>query len=133
MNDHPIILFDGVCNFCNSTVNFVLKNDRTKELRFAPLQSVTGEQILKLHGINDQTLNTFIFVEQGKLYKASSAALRVAAYLPWYWKWTKVFWLVPRTIRDAVYYFIAKNRYHWFGKQESCMVPAAEWRSRFLN
>ena len=133
MNDHPIILFDGVCNFCNSTVNFVLKNDRTKELRFAPLQSVTGEQILKLHGINDQTLNTFIFVEQGKLYKASSAALRVAGYLPWYWKWSKVFWLVPRTFRDAVYYFIAKNRYKWFGKQESCMVPAAEWRSRFLN
>jgi predicted DCC family thiol-disulfide oxidoreductase YuxK len=55
MNDHPIILFDGVCNFCNSTVNFVLKNDRTKKLRFAPLQSVTGEQILKLHGIEDQT------------------------------------------------------------------------------
>ena len=133
MNDHPIILFDGVCNFCNSTVNFVLKNDRTKKLRFAPLQSVTGERLLKLHGINDQTLNTFIFVEQGKLYKASSAALRVAGYLPWYWKWSKVFWLVPRTFRDAVYYFIAKNRYKWFGKQESCMVPAAEWRSRFFN
>ncbi len=73
-----------------------------------------------------------MLIDNGKVYRNSTAGLRLYSRLPWYWKWTQIFWIVPRFLRDAVYNFIARNRYRWFGKSESCMVPTADVRSRFL-
>jgi predicted DCC family thiol-disulfide oxidoreductase YuxK len=128
----PIILFDGVCNFCNGMVNFIIRQDKKKVFRFAALQSETGQKLLEQYGLPKENFNSFFLVDNGKVYRSSTAGLRLYSRLPWYWKWTQVFWIVPRFLRDAVYNFIARNRYRWFGKKESCMVPTADVRSRFL-
>jgi predicted DCC family thiol-disulfide oxidoreductase YuxK len=133
MTESPIILFDGVCNFCNSTVNFILGQDKKQAFRFAALQSNTGQLLLKEHHFPLQEFNSFLLVEKNKPYQASTAALRLVKYLPWYWQWAQIFWLVPRFLRDLLYQLVAKNRYKWFGKREDCMVPSPEVRKRFLN
>ncbi|HYH13781.1 MAG TPA: thiol-disulfide oxidoreductase DCC family protein [Flavisolibacter sp.] len=133
MIESPIILFDGVCNFCNSTVNFILKQDKKQVFRFAALQSTTGQKLLKKHHLPQQEFNSFLFIDNNKSYLASTAALRLVRYLPWYWQWTQLFWLVPRFVRDGIYRLIANNRYKWFGKRETCMIPSPEVRKRFLQ
>ncbi len=129
----PIVLFDGVCNFCNSTVNFLLKQDKNAVLKFAALQSNAGQLLLNQYNLPPDNFDSFILIENGKAYKSSTAGLRLYNKLPWYWKWTQVFWIVPRPVRDAVYNLIARNRYRWFGKKDSCMIPSAAIRSRFLS
>jgi predicted DCC family thiol-disulfide oxidoreductase YuxK len=131
--EHPVILFDGVCNYCNGMVNFLIRKDRKEILRFAALQSKAGQELLQQYKLPTTAFDTFILIEQGKVYKRSSAALRLYNKLPWYWKWTQVFWIVPRILRDAVYNLIARNRYKWFGKKEECMVPTEDVKSRFLE
>jgi predicted DCC family thiol-disulfide oxidoreductase YuxK len=131
--EHPVILFDGVCNYCNGMVNFLIRKDRKEILRFAALQSKAGQELLQQYKLPTTAFDTFILIEQGKVYKRSSAALRLYNKLPWYWKWTQVFWIVPRFLRDAVYNLIARNRYKWFGKKEECMVPTEDVKSRFLE
>ncbi|MER3497705.1 MAG: thiol-disulfide oxidoreductase [Chitinophagaceae bacterium] len=128
----PIVLFDGVCNYCNRMVNFIIRQDRKKVFLFAPLQSNTGRQILEKFSITQQAVDSFIIYEKGKVYLRSTAALKLYNRLPWYWKWTQLFWIVPRFLRDAVYDVFAKNRYKWFGKKEECMVPATEIKDRFV-
>ena len=132
-NKHPIVLFDGVCNFCNSTVNFLLKQDKNVVLKFAAFQSDAGQLLLRQYKLPPDNFDSFILIENGKAYKSSTAGLRLYNKLPWYWKWTQIFWIVPRPIRDAVYNIIARNRYRWFGKKDSCMIPSASIRSRFLS
>jgi predicted DCC family thiol-disulfide oxidoreductase YuxK len=132
MKNDPIILFDGVCNFCNGTVNFILRQDKQELLKFTPLQSPAAQRILREHQLPAQNFNSFVLIENGKSYQASTAALRLLNYLPWYWKWMKLFWIIPKFLRDAVYLIIAKNRYKWFGKKEACMIPLPHWRTRFL-
>jgi predicted DCC family thiol-disulfide oxidoreductase YuxK len=129
----PIILFDGVCNFCNGVVNFIIRQDRKKVFRFAALQSEAGQQLLKEYNLPTQNFDSFVLIDEGRVYKSSSAGLKLYGRLPWYWKWTQLFWIVPRFMRDAVYGFIARNRYKWFGKKETCMIPTPEVRSRFLS
>src|SRR5215213_2579952 len=129
----PIILFDGVCNFCNSTVNFILRQDKKQVFQFAALQSDAGQKLLKEHQLPVQEFNSFLFIENNKTYLASTAALRLAQYLPWYWQWTQLFWLIPRFLRDSIYRLIANNRYKWFGKREACMIPSPNVRKRFLQ
>jgi predicted DCC family thiol-disulfide oxidoreductase YuxK len=128
----PIILFDGICNFCNAGVNFIIKQDKKKVFRFAALQSEAGQKILQQYSLPKEGFDSFVLIDEGKVYKKSSAGLRVYNKLPWFWKWTQLFWIAPRFIRDAVYDLIARNRYKWFGKKESCMIPTPEVRSRFL-
>ena len=130
--DTPIVLFDGVCNFCNGTVNFLIKQDKKNILRFAALQSGSGQKLLKQYGLSAEEFESFLFIEKGKVYKRSSAALTLARKLSWHWQWTQVFWLVPKILRDGLYSLIARNRYKWFGKKETCMIPAPEVNSRFL-
>lgn len=129
----PIILFDGVCNFCNSTVNFILRQDKKGVFRFAPLQSEAGQYLLQQYNLIEPGFDSFIFIESGKAYKASTAALQLTRYLPWYWQWAQLFWVIPSFIRDAAYQVIAKNRYKWFGKRDACIIPTPELRHRFLN
>ncbi len=131
-SDHHIILFDGVCNYCNSMVNFVLLQDKKKKFLFAPLQSVAAQKLLEEYHLPKSDFDSFVFIDDGKTYLSSSAALKVMGKLPWYWQWTQVFWIIPKPLRNWVYSIIAKNRYKWFGKKEVCMVPTPEVRSRFL-
>lgn len=132
MNTDPVILFDGICNFCNSAVNFTIKRDKHKKIKFALLQSDTGKSILKQHGLPENYSSSFLFIENGKLYNRSAAALRVCRYLSGLWPLCYGLIIIPAFIRNAVYDFIAKNRYKWFGQKDECMVPTPDVRARFL-
>jgi len=123
VNDHPVILFDGVCNFCNGAVNFVLRQDKKGIFKFAPLQSEAGRKLLQQYNLSTKDFDSFVLIDNGKVYKKSSASLQVLNKLPWYWKVTQILKFIPAVLRNAVYDFIAKNRYKWFGKKEKCMVP----------
>ena len=128
-----IILFDGVCNLCNSSINFIIDRDTERRFRFASLQSVEGEALLRQHGlIIKATLDSVILIENEKVYQKSAAALRIARHLGGAWPLLGIFWLVPSFLRDAVYNLIARNRYRWFGRQESCRLPTPELKERFL-
>ena len=131
MNEHPVILFDGVCNFCNGSINFLIKLDKQARFRFSPLQSEFGQVMLKFEQL-PPVPNSFILIIGDKWYDKSSAALKTFDLLPWYWKWTQVFWLVPKFIRDGIYEYISRNRYKWFGKKDQCMIPTPEVKKRFL-
>lgn len=128
----PVIFFDGVCNLCNSSVQFIIKKDKESKFRFASLQSAPGQEILQQYNLSQTDFNSFILFEDGKLYTRSTAALRVLSQLKG-WKWSGVFKWVPRFLRDGVYNVIARNRYKWFGKQEACMLPSPDLMSRFLQ
>jgi predicted DCC family thiol-disulfide oxidoreductase YuxK len=133
LKEHPIVLFDGVCNYCNGVVNFVIRQDKKKKLRFAALQSAAGQKLLAQYKLPQTNFDSFIIIEKGKAYQRSTAALILYNKLPWWWKWTQLFWILPRFIRDAGYNIIARNRYRWFGKKEQCMVPNADVRERFIE
>ena len=133
MKEGPIILFDGVCNFCNGAVNFIIRQDKNRIFRFAPLQSAAGQSLLQQHGLSQTDLNSFVLIENDKAFKKTTAALKVANRLPLYWRWTNLFWIIPAPFRDIFYNAIARNRYKWFGRKEACMVPSLELRSRFLE
>ena len=132
MKNNPIILFDGVCNFCNSSVNFVIDRDKKSIIKFAALQSEAGQQLLRQLNLPTVQFNSFVLIEAGKVYTASTAALKVSKYLAALWPLLYGFIIVPKFLRDGIYNWIAKNRYKWFGKKDQCMIPGAEVRSRFL-
>jgi predicted DCC family thiol-disulfide oxidoreductase YuxK len=130
--EQPILLFDGVCNFCNRMVNFAIRNDKKARLRFAPLQSVAGEALKKQYGVSPDA-DTIVFIDKGKAYTYARAAIRVCGYLSWPARFLYVFIIVPRFISQPVYKWFARHRYKWFGKKDTCMIPGAEVRSRFLD
>lgn len=132
-NDNVILLFDGVCNFCNSTVNFIIKRDKKDKFRFASLQSEQGINISKKFNINSSDLDTMILIDNGVIFTRSSAALRVNLYLNKLYPLLYGFIIVPSFIRDAAYNYFAKHRYKWFGKAESCMIPDEKVRSKFIS
>lgn len=132
MKSSPTILFDGVCNFCNGAVNFVLKRDKRSLLKFAALQSEAGGELLKQYNLPAKTIVSFVFIEAGTIYTESTATLKVCKYLTGLWPLLYGLIIVPKFIRDGIYKWIAKNRYRWFGKQEQCMIPTPEMRDRFL-
>ena len=127
-----VVLFDGVCNFCNATINFVIEHDRAGHFKFAPLQSEVGERLMAENGIDRTETDSVILVEDGKAYTHSDAALRIAKRLDGIWSWAYAFRIVPRFIRDAAYRLFAKNRYRLFGRQDACMMPTPDIRARFL-
>ncbi|HVG10481.1 MAG TPA: thiol-disulfide oxidoreductase DCC family protein [Thermoanaerobaculia bacterium] len=129
----PIVLFDGVCNLCNGSVQFLLKRDPERRFRFAALQSDAGRSLMAEHGLIVDSLSSVVLIEGGKVWQESSAALRIARRLPGAWKLLWVFAAVPRPLRDAVYRWIARNRYRWFGKAETCWLPTPELEARFLS
>lgn len=128
-----VILFDGVCNFCNAAVRLVIKRDKEKRYVFCSLQSERAKEFLKGYYIDSQSLLSFILVEDGKVYTKSTGALRVARHLSGLWRFLYPLIVLPKSIRDIVYTFIANNRYKWFGKREECMIPSKELRARFLD
>lgn len=132
MNENAIILFDGVCNFCNGSVNFIIERDPAAYFKFAPLQSEIGEKLIAEHNINKAETDSVILIENGKAYTHSTAALRIARKLQGAWAWLYGFRVIPQFLRDAAYKLFAKNRYRMFGKREACMLPTPDVRARFL-
>ena len=132
---HPdrLVLFDGVCNFCNFWIQFALKHDKKGNLKFGSLQGATAQQILPQYNINPAVLTSVIFIEKGIAYRASTAALKVCKYLDGGWKLLYFFIIIPAFLRNGIYNWIGKNRYKWFGKQENCMLPTPEQRARFVE
>jgi predicted DCC family thiol-disulfide oxidoreductase YuxK len=127
-----IIIFDGVCNFCSFWVNFILDRDKKNIFLFAALQSEAAKSLLKKYQKNPDDINTFILITDEGLWDRSTAGLLVVKELGGIWKLLSVFILIPKFIRDPVYNIIAKNRYKFFGKSESCRIPTDDERDRFL-
>jgi len=132
--EKKIILFDGVCNLCNSSVQFVIKRDKRDQFRFAPLQSDVGQKLVQERGIDTTMIDSIILIEpQVAYYTKSDAALKIAQQLSGAWPLMGVFLGVPSGIRNVVYDWIAKNRYRWYGKRDECMIPTPELKEKFLS
>lgn len=129
----PVIVFDGVCNLCNAAVDFVIRRDRGRRFLFASNQSEAGRALLESHGLDPADLRTIYLVEDGRVTDRSTAALRIARGLSGPWKLASGFLVVPRPLRDPVYKLIAHNRYRLFGRRETCRLPTADERARFLE
>tara|TARA_R110002073_G_scaffold4213_2_gene28015 strand:- start:1454 stop:1864 length:411 start_codon:yes stop_codon:yes gene_type:complete len=129
----PIILFDGVCNLCNTSIQLIIKKDLKEQFLFAPLQSDAGQRILLHNKLENLDFGTIILLENNKIYDKSTAALRITRRLSGGYPLLYAFVIVPKFIRDAVYKTIANNRHKWFGKQAQCMVPTASIKERFLS
>lgn len=130
---NKIILFDGVCNLCNATVNFIIRNDPEQLFKFAPLQSAFGQEILKNSGLSILKLETVILIENKELFIKSTAALKIAKDLKGFWKVFYVLMIIPKPVRDFFYDLVAKNRYTLFGRKKSCMIPDKETIMRFIS
>ena len=130
-NNH-IILFDGLCNLCNSAVLFLLKRDKAALFTFASLQSKPAQELLKKHGYLNQDLDSIVYITEDKLYEKSTAALYISKQLSGPWNYCYYLIFVPKKIRDVVYTYIANHRYQWFGKKKQCLLPSKKFQSRFL-
>jgi predicted DCC family thiol-disulfide oxidoreductase YuxK len=128
-----VIFFDGVCNLCNGAIQFIIKRDKQETFRFSALQSNYAKEILPNYFSTTKQTDSIILLQNGKIYQQSTAALKIARRLSGLWPAVYIFIIVPKFIRDAVYHYIAKNRYRWFGKQESCWVPTPELKDKFLD
>lgn len=129
-----VILFDGVCNLCNSSVNKVIKWDKKNVFMFASLQSEYGKGLIDSLNIDTENTDSIILYEPGVSYEIKSTAiLRIANVLGGFWKLMNIFFILPTGLRDLVYDFIAKNRYKWYGKKDSCMIPTPELKAKFLD
>jgi len=132
-SDKKIVLFDGVCNLCNSSVQFIIKHDQKEQFVFGSLQGKAGQQYLTKYKLPANSFNSFMLVEGDTLYTKSGAALRMLKHLGGAWSLLYGFMIVPRVLRDAVYNLIARNRYAWFGKTDACWLPSPELKQRFLD
>ena len=131
--DKKIILFDGVCNLCNNSVQFVIRKDKKNQFIFAPLQGILGQHFIKERGIDTRRTDSIILYEPGVAYYVkSTAAIKIGVSFGGGWKALSLLEWIPTGIRDFFYDIIAKNRYRWFGKQESCMVPTPELEAKFM-
>ena len=133
MREEPIVLFDGVCKFCNASVNFILDHDPAGRVRFAALQSQTGQALLQRFGLKTTDFDTLVLVEGQRASTRSTAALRVASYLSVPWRFAAALLLMPSFVSDPLYNLLARNRYRWFGRLDACRVPTPEVRARFLD
>lgn len=130
--NNNIILFDGVCNLCNGSVTFIIERDKKNVFKFAALQSETGSKMIAERGIDITIIDSILLIEPGAYYIKSTAALKIAKNLSGAWPLLYGLIILPVSFRDWVYDIIAKNRYKWFGKEESCMIPTAELKGKFL-
>ena len=128
-----IILFDGVCNLCDNAVQFIIKHDSNDVFRFVALQSEIGQKILSHIGIQDKNIDSIILYNPGiAYYYKSAAALEIAKNLDGIWHYGTIFRIIPTTISNIIYDYVAKNRYKWLGKKDNCMIPTPELKSKFL-
>ena len=130
--EYDIILFDGICNLCNSSVNFIIRHDKGNRFKFAALQSDIGNELVKKYSIDPQKTDSIILIKNEKHFIKSSAALRIAKELSGAYPLLFAFMIIPPYLRNLVYDYIARNRYKWYGKRESCMIPTQELKDKFL-
>lgn len=128
-----IILFDGVCHLCSRNVQFIFKRDKTASIMFCPVQSDTGKCILQHFGLPTDQHDSVVFIENGHAFLKSDAVIHMWQHLQFPWPMLTVVRFCPVFIRDAIYLTIATNRYRWFGKRETCMMPDSELAKRFIN
>lgn len=128
-----VILFDGVCNLCNSSVNWIIDRDLKNQFQFSALQSAYGKTVVEKFQLHDDFMDTVLLVEGDKVLQRSDAALQILRSLGGIYSLAVVFYIVPAFIRNAVYNWVARNRYRWFGKQETCRVPTPELQEKFLE
>lgn len=129
----PLVLFDGVCSLCNGAVDFIIRHDRRGDIAFASLQSDVGREAMVGTGHDPDALDTMVLVDGDGFWTRSDAALRIAGHMGGAWRLALALRIVPRFVRDAVYRVVARNRYRWFGKRESCRLPTLEERERILG
>jgi predicted DCC family thiol-disulfide oxidoreductase YuxK len=133
MQNGPIIYFDGVCNLCERSVQFILRIDHKKIFRFASLQGKAGQAMLDANRLPHHDLKSFVVQEGEKIYTKSTGALRVLKHIGGPWSLLYMFIIVPPFIRDGVYAFVSRNRYKWFGEKNSCWLPTPDLQQRFLD
>ncbi len=132
IEDHPILLFDGVCNLCNGLVQFIIKRDPKAKFRFAPLQSESGQALLGKFGLPKQDFDSFVFIQGDKYFLKSSAVIHLLKEMGGGWKLFYVFVIIPKPLRNFVYFLVARTENRIFGKRDTCMVPTPEIEKRFL-
>jgi predicted DCC family thiol-disulfide oxidoreductase YuxK len=133
VSNQQIILFDGVCNFCNFWVNFLIERDKKDVFKFAALQSDKGQELLEKFQIDSSSLNTFVLIEVEKVYTKSTAAFKISRNLKGIWKYLYFLIFIPKPIRDYIYTTIARNRYKFFGARDVCRIPTEQEKGKFLN
>jgi predicted DCC family thiol-disulfide oxidoreductase YuxK len=129
---NPIVLFDGVCNFCSSVVRFAISRDPDGIFRFASLQSDAGQFFLNKFGLSTDDFDSFVLIEGDRFFLRSTAVLRLCKKLKGLWPLVYLLIIIPTPIRDFIYNIVARNRYRWFGKKKECFIPSADIRNRFL-
>lgn len=132
-SEYSIILFDGVCNLCNSAVQFIIKRDHKNRFRFASLQSSIGQHYLRIYSINEPGVYSVILIKNRKVYDRSAAVLEISRDLSGLWPVFYSLKVIPSFLRDAVYRMVAKSRYRIFGKMDQCMIPSRELNAKFLE
>lgn len=130
---HYLVISDGICNFCNGAVNFIIKRDREAKFKFSPIQSKLSQEIIKKHGVANAGIDTFLLVKNGRCYIWTDAAMEISKDLFGSWYLFNIFRVIPSPARDYLYRVFARNRYNLFGKSDNCMVPTEELRSRFVG
>lgn len=133
MKNRRIVIFDGVCNFCNSAVNFIIKRDPAGRFAFTPMQSSVGQALIEDLGASMVGVDTFLLIKNGQCFERTDAALEIAKDLTGYWHWLRILKALPRPVRDYFYRLFARNRYKLFGRRDICMVPTESVRERFLG
>ena len=133
MKNQPIVLFDGVCNFCSASVQFVIRRNSRSNIMFCQIQSAPGQRLIAEYGLTDLGLNSMVLIHHGKSYIKSSAALHIATLMDKPWPLMFAFIIVPPFIRHRVYDWIGRRRYQWYGKRDACWVPDTEIQNRFLS
>lgn len=133
MSNQHVILFDGICNFCNSSVNFIIKRDHKNIFLFAPLQNQLAQDLITKYGVTNVDFDTFILIKNDVCYLRTDAALEITKDLSGYWYLFNIFKILPKSFRDYFYRLFANNRYRIFGKTDSCMIPTPEIKNKFLE
>lgn len=126
----PIVFFDGVCGLCNAFIDWIFKVDKSNKIKVAALQGETAKSVIPPNVLAN--LNTVVVFIDGELFYQSTGVLKLASFLPWYYRPLQIFLFLPKAFRNRVYDWVAKNRYKWFGKKETCRLPTAEERAKFL-
>ncbi|HEY3167972.1 MAG TPA: thiol-disulfide oxidoreductase DCC family protein [Candidatus Binatia bacterium] len=128
-----LVLFDGVCNLCTASVQFIIRHDQAAIFSFAPLQSEIGREICRTQGLDPADVQTFVLISRGRMLVRSDAAIEVVSRFGGAWKFLTILRLIPRVARDWIYSVVARNRYRWFGRTDACMIPTADVKARFLG
>ena len=132
-DDRPVLVFDGLCNLCSGAVRFVIRYDRNEIIRFASLQSATGQKLAREYGLSERKIDSILLIKNNSAYIKSAAVLEIARCLPFPWPLVSALGCLPSKFLDLVYDFIARHRYRWFGKREKCLLPTRAIKAHFLD